>query len=324
MRPAGFDSPACDPMQQIIDSGPDEALAARLPEPLRPLAALAYDLWWSWNPNAGSLFAALDPERWERSRRNPVKLLRDLPPSRARSLADDPAILSRLHVVVEERRRDLARPDRVPDVATHDRPVAFVCAEFGLDATLPIYSGGLGVLAGDLLKQASDAALPMVGVGLFYRRGYLHQRLDRSGMQHEYWTELDPDELPVVPELDEHRALHLDLRGRRVAVRIWRAQVGRVPLYLLDTDLPENDPTSRFITSTLYTGDRLLRLMQYAVLAIGGIRALHALGIEPSVIHLNEGHASLAVLELLREELAGGRSRSSPKASRSSGRGASG
>lgn len=273
-----------------------------MPSELRPLAELAYDLWWSWHPGGSEIFQAVDEHRWEASGKNPVKLLRDLPRARLATLRQDEAFLEQLHRLHAAWRSDHAAPSSFAEVATHEHPVAFICAEFGLDAALPIYSGGLGILAGDVLKEASDLRLPMVGVGLFYRRGYFRQRLDCSGWQHEYWTTLNPEEVPMTPELDEHRCLRLTLRDRQVAIRIWRVQVGRVPLYLLDTDLPENDPTSRFITSTLYVGDRTMRLMQYGVLAIGGVRALQALGISPAVIHLNEGHASLASLELLRQE----------------------
>ena len=188
-------------------------------------------------------------------------------------------------------------------------PIAFFCAEYGLHASLPIYSGGLGVLAGDWLKEASDSALPMVALGLYYRRGYFRQRLDRSGWQHEYWTESTAEELPLRLELDATgapRLVRVEIRGRQVAACIWHVQVGRVPLFLLDTNLPENDPVSRFITSTLYVGDRAFRLMQYAMLAIGGVRALRAMGIDPTVIHLNEGHAALATVELIREGRARG------------------
>jgi starch phosphorylase len=280
-----------------------------MPAELRPLADLATDLWWSWHPDARELFRAIDPERWESCGDNPVKLLRDLPPVQLAGLARNADLRERMHFLHATWRSDRERPARRIGVAVPEHPIAFICAEFGVDAAVPIYSGGLGVLAGDMLKQASDSAIPMVAVGLFYRRGYFHQRLDRSGWQHEYWTVLDPEDLPLTEEVDAQGCPHrvdVTLRGRTVHARIWRLQVGRVPLYLLDTDMPENDATSRWITSTLYVGDRSLRLMQYAVLAIGGVRALRLLGIEPSVFHLNEGHASLAALELMREQRARG------------------
>ena len=219
------------------------------------------------------------------------------------------SLVERVRALDAALERDLARPFAWPEVATVERPVAFFCAEYGLHASLPIYSGGLGVLAGDWLKEASDSALPMVALGLYYRRGYFRQRLDRSGWQHEHWIEATAEELPLRLELDETgapRLVHVEIRGRNVAACIWHVQVGRVPLFLLDTNLPENDPISRFITSTLYVGDRSFRLMQYAMLAIGGMRALRAMGIDPSVVHLNEGHAALATIELIREGRARG------------------
>lgn len=291
---------------QLFSTRRGNGLLLRMPEELHPLAELAYDLWWTWHPGGEELFRAIDGDRWEASGRNPVKLLRDVSPARLEAMRRDEPYRARLRAFHESWRQDLARPPFEHPAVKPSRPIAFICAEYGLDAALPIYSGGLGVLAGDVLKQASDSKIPMVGVGLFYRRGYFRQRLDRSGWQHEYWTSLDPEELPMVPELDDHRPIHVRLRDRSVAIRMWRVQVGSVPLYLLDTNLPENDPTSRWITSTLYVSDRTMRLMQYAVLAIGGVRALRALGVEPSVFHLNEGHASLAALELLRSARADG------------------
>jgi starch phosphorylase len=282
-------------------------ILARTPPELRPLAEIAFDLWWTWQPEGPELFRDVDPDRWEACGRNPVKLLRFVAPSRLATVCADATFLERVAAFHAKWKRERDKPFERTDVATPDRPLAFVCAEFGLDAALPIYSGGLGGLAGDLLKEASDSGVPTVGVGLFYRRGYFRQRLDRSGWQHEYWTAVDPEELPLVPELDAEgapRIVHVDLRGRAVEARIWRVDVGRTRLYLLDTDVPTNDPTSRWITSTLYVTDRAMRLMQYAILAIGGVRALRQLGIDPTLFHLNEGHASLVALELLREERA--------------------
>lgn len=283
-----------------------DEVRARLPEELHPLAALAGNLWWSWQPDGPATFRALDPERW---RGNPVRLLRDVPRARLQSAARDPELVARAASLARRMADDLARPAAAVAGASAACPIAFFCAEFAVHPSLAIYSGGLGGLAGDFLKEASDAALPLVGVGLFYARGYFRQRLDPSGWQHEHWIAADPGELPLHPELDSEgapRKICVDLRGRAVYARIWRVDVGRVPLYLLDTDVPENDPTSRWITATLYVGDRAFRLMQYAVLAMGGVRALRALGIEPALVHLNEGHAALAALELARERAARG------------------
>lgn len=276
----------------------ESAMTARLPVSLRPLGELAFDFWWTWQLEGPGLFRELAPDLWDAGEHNPIKLLRDVSPARLETIARDGAYAQRLDAFYRAWREERARPMARTDVAPSDHPIAYFCAEFGIDAMLPIYSGGLGVLAGDVLKEASDMGIPMVGVGLFYRRGYFRQRLDRSGWQHEYWTATAPEELPLFAETPR---VSLPLRGRTVSAKIWRAQIGRVPLYLLDTDVPENDATGRWITSTLYVSDPTLRLMQYAVLAIGGIRALRALGLAPSAYHLNEGHASLAALELLHE-----------------------
>jgi len=279
-------------------------IAARLPRELAPLARLAFNVWWSWQPRAGEVFREIDPVRWEASGRNPVKTLRDTSAACLATAARNKALVARVRALDAALESDLSRPFSWPEVATVERPIAFFCAEYGLHASLPIYSGGLGVLAGDWLKEASDSGLPMVAVGLYYRRGFFRQRLDRSGWQHEHWTESTAEELPLQLELDgagAPRVVRVEIRGRQVAACIWHVHVGRVPLFLLDTNLPENDPISRFISSTLYVGDREFRLMQYAMLAMGGVRVLRAMGIDPSVIHLNEGHAALAALELVRE-----------------------
>ena len=284
----------------------EDGVAARLPEELRPLADVALDLWWSWQPGAADLFRSVDPGRWESCGRNPVKLLRDASPARLAEAARDRELVARAAALARALEEEHRKPFAGVSFAAPHRPVAFLCAEYGLHASLPIYSGGLGLLAGDVLKEAADRGLPLVAVGLFYRRGYFHQRLDRSGWQHEYWTTATPEELPMRLELDTQgapRQVRVTLHGREVAAKIWHVQVGRVPLFLLDTDVPENEPLDRWITSTLYVSDRAFRLMQYAVLAIGGLRALRALGIDPSVVHLNEGHAALASLELAREEV---------------------
>jgi glycogen phosphorylase len=185
--------------------------------------------------------------------------------------------------------------------------VAFLCAEFGVHHSLPMYSGGLGALAGDLIKEASDQALPPVAVGLLYRQGYFRQRLDASGWQQEHWIENDPERLPMAlvrgPD-GGPLTITVPIRGSEVSAQTWRVAVGRVPLLLLDADRPENGLLERWITSQLYVGDPVTRLSQYALLGVGGVRALEAIGIEPTLVHLNEGHAAFAVLELAREEVA--------------------
>ena len=189
------------------------------------------------------------------------------------------------------------------------RPVAFLCAEYGIHVSMPIYSGGLGALAGDLLKEASDCAMPFVAVGLMYRKGYFRQRIDAGGWQHEYWVDTDPQRLPaaLVTGPDEKPlTIEVPIYDADVTAQIWRVDVGRVPLFLLDTDIPGNGPLERWITGRLYESDENIRLAQYVLLGAGGVRALTALGIEPGVIHLNEGHAALAPVQLAAQELHSG------------------
>ena len=282
-------------------------LAGRLPEPLAPLARLAYNYRWSWLPGADELFASVDRERFEQCQRNPVRLLLEASTrSLARAAVDD-ALVTRAHELVAALREDLNRP---PATGLHpEHPVAFLCAEFGLHVSLPVYSGGLGALAGDILKEASDRAIPMAAVGLWYRKGYFRQRIDASGWQHEYWIDSDPQLLPAarVTQSDgTPMCIEVPIYGHTVAAYIWRVDVGRVPLYLLDTDISRNNPVQRWITARLYEADPVTRLAQYVLLGVGGVAALGALGIDPGVLHLNEGHAALAPLALAGVLAAGG------------------
>ncbi len=280
-------------------------IAARLPSPLRPLAKIALDYGWSWHPDGPELFRSLDPAAWELNGRNPVRQLEDLAPHAVERFANG-ALLDGVERLARDLDASRARPDTTVDGI--DGPIVFVCAEFGIHPSLPIYSGGLGALAGDILKQASDLALPVVGVGLLYRKGYFQQRVDRNGLQHEYWTQITPEHLPTVQVTEGGAPLRLEfpLFGRRVAFHVWRVEIGRVPLYLLDTELEENDPLDRWITARLYEGNPLTRLGQYGLLGRGTVRALAALEIEPGVLHFNEGHPALAALELAARDVEAG------------------
>jgi starch phosphorylase len=282
-----------------------EALASRVPPALAVLARIAYDLRWSWTPGGPELFRDVDPARWELCGNNPVRLLEEAAADRLAAAAGDEALLSRAAALADALRADRARPAVAAGEATAERPVAFFCAEYGVHASLPVYSGGLGALAGDILKEAADRALPLVAVGLMYRQGYFRQRVDASGWQHEYWIPTDPERLPaalVTGGDGRPLTVAVPVEGRDVVAQVWRVDVGRVPLFLLDADRPENDRLGRWLTTRLYDGDPVTRLGQYALLGIGGVRALHALGIDPGVVHLNEGHAALACLELARLE----------------------
>ena len=274
-----------------------DLLAARLPGPLAGLARLAYNYRWSWTPGGPELFRAVDPDRWERCGENPVRLLQEADPVLVERAAADTALHERIAAVEAEVAADLARPDAEGD------SVAYFCAEFGVHRSLPIYSGGLGALAGDILKEASDLALPMVAVGLMYRQGYFRQRIDAGGWQHEYWVDTDPEHVPaalVRGEDGEPVTITVPIRDMAVVAQLWRVDVGRIALYLLDTERPENPPLARWITSRLYIGDPDARLAQYVLLGAGGVRALAALGIERDLLHLNEGHGAFVSLEAAR------------------------
>ena len=283
------------------------ALADRLPVELRPLARVAYNYRWAWADDGGEVFAAIDADRWARVGGNPVRLLSETDAGILAHAAAQPGLADRAAALAALIDGDLAREAAGPVPVGH--PVAFLCAEFAVHASLPIYSGGLGVLAGDILKEASDLALPMVAVGLMYRTGYFHQRLDTRGYQHEFWLDSDPERLPCVPLTDAAGAplsVTVPVDDEDVVARVWRADVGRVPLYLLDTDCPENSTVGRWITSRLYEGISSVRLAQYAVLGFGGAQVLDRLGIEPSVLHINEGHPALALAELMGRSRAAG------------------
>ncbi len=284
-------------------------LAARLPSQLTPFAHLAYDFACFWRPEGRALFAEIDPHGWERCERNPVRVLEECPAAQLVRAAQNPTLVTRAEALWRTLQEQHARPFASAGAVSATAPVAFLCAEFGIYQSLPIYSGGLGVLAGDLLKEASDASFPMVGIGLYYRQGYFHQRLDASLWQHEYWIETPAHRVPIALVTDAWGiplTVRVQLWGEDVVVQIWRAAVGRTSLYLLDTDRPENSQIARWLTARLYDSNREVRLAQYALLGIGGIRALRALGIEPSVVHLNEGHAALAAFELAREAVEAG------------------
>jgi glycogen phosphorylase len=284
-----------------------EELAARLPDGLAPLARLAYNYRWSWLPGGPELFQAIDADRFELTLQNPVRLLQEAPNAALRRAAADASLLERAAAVEAQVKADLERP-YYPSIDPA-RPVAFLCAEYGIHVSMPIYSGGLGALAGDLLKEASDCAVPMVAVGLMYRKGYFRQRIDAGGWQHEYWVDTDPQRLPaaLVTGPDERPlTIEVPIYDADVTAQIWRVDVGRIPLFLLDTDLPENGAVERWITARLYESDEHIRVAQYVLLGAGGVRALTALGFEPGVIHLNEGHAMLAPVQLAAQELHSG------------------
>ncbi|MBI1368810.1 MAG: alpha-glucan family phosphorylase [Planctomycetes bacterium] len=276
-----------------------------LPEPLEPLLTIARNLWWAWHPEAVELFMRVDGDLWRQTKHNPVRLLGSCPQDRLEELARDESFLSAIKRV-EEELNDHLKTDgwfqrNFPDA--NDCCVAYFCAEFGLTECLQVYSGGLGILAGDHLKSASELAVPLVAVGLLYRNGYFQQYLNADGWQQEFYPELDFTNLPIRPvhDADGHQlTVSVDLPGRKLNIAVWEAKVGRTRLFLLDTNLPTNEGDDRGITSQLYGGDMELRIKQELVLGIGGLRALTAMQIKPSVLHMNEGHAAFLALEHIR------------------------
>jgi starch phosphorylase len=274
-----------------------------LPEALAPLKELANNIWWCWNPEAIALWRRLDPVQWEETYHNPVKMLGNISQERLEAKAHDEAFLANLERVYTSFKQYMSDKQTwfAKNHGYNDKPVvAYYSAEFGLTESVRLYSGGLGMLAGDHLKSASDLGIPLVGIGMLYRVGYFQQRLNAGGYQQEVYPENDFHNMPVVPELDKNGnqlRISVQLPGRTLHCLIWKLQVGRVPLYLLDTDTPENNAGDRWITRELYGGDTETRIMQELVLGIGGLRALHALDLHPCVYHMNEGHSAFLALE---------------------------
>ena len=270
------------------------------------LRELARNLHWTWCPDVVELFRDLDPALWRRVNHNPVEFLAHFPPEELNRKASDLALATRINYAFH-RLRDYCEATHTWGSYHAGRlfayPVAYFSAEFGLHESLPIYSGGLGVLAGDHLKSASDLGVPLIGVGLFYARGYFNQELDAEGWQVERYLKTSPERLPLDRALDPSgKPLQVSVATAdgQTAVSIWTARVGRNRLVLLDSDVEANSPRDKGLTATLYGGDREVRIRQELILGVGGLRALRALGIEPGVLHLNEGHSAFAVLELCR------------------------
>ena len=278
-----------------------------LPERLRPLQRLARNLWYTWNPEVIELWRRLDSDLWEEVNHNPVRMLGRISQEKLQELMLNESFLLQMDRVDEafERYLEIKTPYSFHlDKNLHPSfRVAYFSMEYGLSESVPIYSGGLGVLSGDHLKSASNLSLPLVGVGLLYKEGYFGQYLNKEGWQQEYYAVNDFDNMAVSQEKDDQGhpiEFALEIGDRTVMVDIWRVQVGRVPLYLLNTNLPKNPPEDRAITAQLYGGDREMRIRQEILLGIGGMRALTRLGIEPTVFHMNEGHSAFAGLERIR------------------------
>ena len=272
-----------------------------LPVALTRLEDLAENLYYSWSRRTRDLFQSIDPLTWATVEGNPVRFLQLVPQSRLDAMADEPAFLAEVQAVWHEFEDYLQATPPGPFAPQSDENpvVAYFCAEFGFHESLPIYSGGLGILAGDHCKAASDLGLPLVGVGLLYRQGYFQQCIDADGHQQAHYADVDVEHLPVRPLSRDGRPLQVSvaLPGRQLHLRIWEARVGRVSVYLLDADVEGNEPADRKITRRLYDSDPRRRLEQEILLGVGGVRALNALGIEPRAWHINEGHAAFSILE---------------------------
>ncbi len=268
--------------------------------------ALARNLWWSWHPEVNNLFRELDPVRFRQLGHNPIALLAEFTPERLESRAAELVLYSRINQAYRRLKEYLAAESTWSHVhagVLGSKPVVYFSAEFGIHESVPVYSGGLGVLAGDHIKSASGLGIPLIAVGLFYKQGYFRQELDIDGYQHQEYILSREENLPIAPALDvndEPVMVQVDTRSGPIFAQVWRMSVGRVNLYLLDSDVEGNKPEDRELTSRLYGGDTRIRIRQELVLGIGGVKAIRAMGITPGVYHLNEGHSAFATLEAIR------------------------
>ena len=281
------------------------SIIPKLPPSLEPLWFLAHNYWFAWNNDIEALFSDIDPKLWSDSYKNPVWMLNHVPQDRYDALAEDTYYKDRLAMQVNALSRYLAAPSpyKFEDTPSGSPAIAYFSLEFGVSLCLPIYSGGLGILAGDHLKSASDLNVPLCGIGLAYAQGYFRQYMTPDGWQQERYPDYDFEQMPMqvaCTPTGEVAKVHLSIGERPLTAQIWEAKVGRISLYLLDTNIPENPPDFRTITARLYGGNLEMRLWQEILLGIGGIKALEVLGLKPQVIHMNEGHSAFAGLERVR------------------------
>src|SRR5438876_1292929 len=274
------------------------------------LHRLARNLWWTWNQDSQEIFQELSPRGWQNLYHNAVAILHEVSDYELRVRLQDPDFADRVRYVLQAFSAYMSEKEtwgRQNAPALLENPVAYFTAEFGFHETLPIAAGGLGILAGDHAKSASDLGLGFVGVSLFYREGYFQQMVNQENWQIDYYTLLNPRNLPIEPVLSpsgEPLSCTVEIAMNVVHFKAWRANVGRCPVYLLDTNLPQNDQHFRDLTLRVYGGDSTTRIMQEVLLGIGGVRFLRALRLKPSVFHMNEGHAAFLALELIREKQA--------------------
>ncbi|MCB1023087.1 MAG: alpha-glucan family phosphorylase, partial [Acidobacteria bacterium] len=269
---------------------------------------MSWNYYWSWDSDASEVFRDLDPEIWESCEQNPRELLTRVHDLRLWQKAVEPDYIAKIEQLKNRFEQYAAEPAKAFGEITTENPVAYFCAEYGVHNSLPIYSGGLGILAGDHLKSASDMNMPLIAIGLLYSFGYFRQKIGHDGWQQENYHDFFDSEralLPVSDENGDRLLINVDIAGRNVSARVWLAKVGRIWLYLLDTGVPQNNQIDRLITGHLYGGDSETRVVQEKVLGIGGVHLLRKLGITPAVYHLNEGHSAFLTLELAREYISG-------------------
>ncbi len=285
-----------------------------LPERLARLRDISHNLWWCWNPDARRMFRSLGRMQWPSTQQNPVVMLQELDGAALEALLEDPSFVELYDRVVAQFDSYMKPAETwfsrcCPGM--EGELVAYFCAEFAVHTSVPIYSGGLGLLAGDTCKEASDLGVPLVAVGALYPEGYFRQKVAADGSQEAYYERIDTSRTPLRPVLDDdgrRLLVEVPLDSRNIRVAVWKMQVGRVPVFLMDSDIPENEPWDRDLVARLYGGDNQVRLRQEIVLGIGGVKVLRTLGYRPTVFHLNEGHAAFAALELIREAFREGRS----------------
>ena len=287
-------------------------LVNRMPSKLQRLPELAYNVWWSWNAEARDIFRRLDYPLWRRTQHNPVRVLRLVSEQTLLARAQDASFLRRYNKVMMDYDRAMENGHswfHVTYPQLTQKTIAYFSFEFGLHSSLPIYSGGLGILAGDHAKEASDLGLPFVGVGFLYPQGYFRQHVPSHGWQEAVYEPIDYTNVPILPvrrDDGQEMRISVPMDSRVVHARIWRVQVGRVPLFLMDTDVPENAPWDRELSARLYSGDNEMRIRQEIMLGVGGVRLLDLLGYDPAVLHMNEGHSAFLLLETIRRGVAEG------------------
>jgi starch phosphorylase len=280
-----------------------------LPEKLKRLEDIAYNLWWSWNHDALDLFENIDPELWQKTNKNPVRFLRQVSLNKLEEAENNKAYMVKYGEIINLFDSYMSDTNtwfskNYPSIESDKHIIAYFSAEYGLSEILPVYSGGLGVLSGDHCKSASDLGIPFVALGLFYKQGYFNQHINKDGWQETVFTNLNISSLPMKPAVNaegKQVVIGVEYPGRIVYAKVWEIKIGRVPLYLMDTDIEKNSESDRWLTSRLYGGDQETRIQQEIMLGIGGVKTLEALGINASVYHINEGHSAFLSLEVIKK-----------------------